>query len=149
MRNGRPIINTFEPKEKLYFRFPPPQGGPLGDRLPAASIRFPDMSVNRSGYGELRLSEPRDVIIGFPGWGVATFRVEDIPGPMRTDERTTYEFRAEHVPEEDNYSHSEVRTFKNGTHHRKIEPPSTVKKKYRTILMERTKIEIEPGMAAR
>jgi hypothetical protein len=70
--------------------------------------------------------------------------VADVPGSLDSEGGTAIEFRMEHVPEEDNYAHSEVRAYKNGRHDRKLDVPKTVKARFRQILSERTGITLEP-----
>lgn len=101
-------------------------------------IKFPDFSVNRGKY-----SEPKDVLIpSWPNFGIVAFRVGDVP-PSVSSSGITYDFKVEHVPCECNYSHSEVRTYKDGKRPRKVNN-QIVKKKFRQILSERTKILREP-----
>ena len=86
-----------------------------------AGVPFPDLSVNRGKY-----SEPSDVLIGYPSAvGVATARVEDIPESI-----DDFEFRPVHDPEPDNYSHAEIRAFRDGEHVRR-KPPKTVRNRFR------------------
>lgn len=146
IRDGRDVDDNFEPREKLYHRFNKLQQSE-GVLYPA-SIRFPDFSVNRGKY-----SEPNDVLLyDYPSvidWGVASFKVEDIPPPHTTGEgteyETTYSFAVKHVPIEENYSHSEVRTYKNGNYSKDMEVGSKkVKLRFRIYLGNRISIEKEP-----
>jgi hypothetical protein len=52
----------------------------------------------------------------------------------------TIEFRVEHVPLADNYAHSEVRAFKDGRYDPKLKIPQSVKKEFRYLLSEKTRI---------
>lgn len=85
-------------------------------------IPFPDLSTNREKY-----SEPEDVVLGYEedAVAIAAARVRDIP--ERVGE---YEFRPVHVPEPENYAHTEVRTFQEGEHLER-KPSKTVRKEFR------------------
>jgi hypothetical protein len=137
-RSGRPVDQVFSPDENLYFRYK--DNETVDGRIIPVGIRFPDFSVNRSKY-----SEPEDVLIpSYAEYGILTFKVKDIPAPERTNETTLYEWKAVHEPLDDNYSHSEVQTFKNGMYTKKLDVPKTLKKKFRVILSERMSIIREP-----
>jgi hypothetical protein len=139
MRNGRPINNNFEPQERLFFRLPPDIDIGPDDKPDASCIKYPDMSVNRE-----KESEPDDVIFGFSGWGVAAFMVADVPPPLKSEGGPEFTYKVEHVPLENNYAHSEVRTYKDGVHSRKVKMPETVKKRYRTLLMKGVRVLRRP-----
>jgi hypothetical protein len=140
-RKSRPIDPEFLPPELLYYRMGVP--GTVGSRPDGVDIRLPEDSVNRGKY-----SEPNDVL--FPNYfhlGVAQFPVSGIPAPRSfTDQLgTTREFhlKVEHDPWEDNYSHSEVRAFREGTrvtHTSKI--PVTVKAEFRQLIAEAMVIRV-------
>lgn len=120
-RQGRAPDPEFLPSERLFRRVP---ASALDDDYPLeASIRFPDFSVNREKYSFLE-----DVVLNHPGFGILVFRVADVP-PRLSDDRRTFSFRVEHVPEEDNYAHSEVRTYCDGE--RGITPPRSVRREFR------------------
>lgn len=138
-RAGRPVDPDFSPEENLYFRYKEMET--VEGRVIPTGIRFPDFSVNRSKY-----SEPEDVLIPcYEDYGILTFKVKDIPPAERTNETTLYEWKAVHEPTEDNYSHSEVQTFKNGMYAKKLDVPKTLKKKFRVILSERMSVIHEPS----
>src|SRR5262249_8031646 len=104
---------------------------------------YPAMSVNRSKY-----SEARDVLYPdyFPSFGVLSFPVGGIPGPFRPGEGALYEWTTRHEPLDENYAHSEVRTYRDGTFDAKLRIQSTlVKKHFRERLREVARIEILPG----
>ena len=128
------MVPQFEPGEHLYRRYDPLHHR-RGDRLlPAALQSFP-LSVNRG-----RFSQPEDVL--FPdnfGWGIASFKVMDVPEWLAPEsgEPDRYDFRVTHAPEEDNYAHSEVCSFKNGCFDLDVNPPRAVRKRFRLILCER------------
>ncbi|MCL1468906.1 hypothetical protein [Argonema galeatum] len=133
-RAGRPVDPDFSPEENLYFRSK--EIPTVDERVIPTGIRFPDFSVNRSKY-----SEPEDVLIPSYGeYGILTFKVKDIPAPETTNKTTLYEWKAVHEPTDDNYSHSEVQTFKNGEYKKKLDIPTTLKKQFRMILSERMSV---------
>ncbi len=133
LRQGRPIVPEFEADEALYRRYDPLHR--QGDRLlPAALSGFP-LSVNRGQF-----SRPEDVLLpDKSGWGIASFKVKHVPERLAPDSEQPdrYDFRLRDAPEEDNYAHSEVCSFKDGCFDRNVDPPPAVRKKFRLILSER------------
>ena len=103
-----------------------------------ASIPSPAFSVDREKY---RI-HPADMLVSFPGQGIAAFRVEDIPAAITSDDGRRYDFGVEHRPVADNYAHSEVHTYHGGEKLDDVgrEPPRQVRKKFRDLL--RQKVEI-------
>ena len=142
-QNGRPAVQEFDPQERLFQRFDKliEEGG----HLYPAQVRFPDFSVNRE-----RFSEPEDVLLPiYLDWGIVAFKVEDIPGEKvtgaGTSKETVYTFIIVHVPQLENYSHSEVRTRKNGVYNKKFRIESKgVKRYFRYILSERLETLRDP-----
>jgi hypothetical protein len=139
-RSGRSLDQVFDESELLYNRC-------LAEhieeeRLLATAIRFPDWSVNRAKY-----SEPEDVLIpDYLDWGIAAFEVGNVPKSLTSPApgNVKYDFRVAHDPVEDNYSHSEVRTYKDEHHEKKLDVNKTVKKLFRQILSEKTVIIRKP-----
>lgn len=120
-RRGRAAVQEFSSDERLFRRVTPHH--PLdseGFVLPPG-VPLPDLSVNREKY-----SEPEDVLIGHPdAVGIAAAVVGDIPAEI-----DGYEFLPVHDPQEDNYSHTEIRTFRDGKRLRR-KPPNLVRKEFR------------------
>lgn len=120
----------FEPHEFLYYRIS--VKGPVGSRPAGVDIRLPEDSVNRAKY-----SEPEDVL--YPNYfhlGVAQFKVGSLPEPRQAGD-LVFRLTVEHDPEEDNYAHSEVRSYRQGlrvTHSGKI--PVLVKAEFRQLIAE-------------
>ena len=79
-----------------------------------------------------------------PSWpehGVLAFRVQDIPARLEQAGMSyVFEFQPIHDPEEENYSHTEIRTYRDGIHDKKIEPPKTIRKKFRQMLAEKARL---------
>jgi hypothetical protein len=101
----------FADEERLFRRFRPQDFD--GGEVVAEAFELPDMSVNREKHGPQHwlLLDEESV-----GWGVAGFRVMDIP---RGEEMLhlgviVYVLEAEHVPLRLNYPHSEVRIYRDG-----------------------------------
>jgi hypothetical protein len=118
------------------------------NQIKPANIHFPDQSVNRE-----RFSRPKDVLLPdgserSKSWilcGVASFRVADLPGDMQSPGGVSFRFTVEHDPNEDNYSHSELRVYKNGQRERdKRRINDTIKKAYRTKLALSTRVIVTP-----
>ncbi|MDQ2731986.1 MAG: hypothetical protein M3Y56_10030 [Armatimonadota bacterium] len=143
-RWGRPIDTVFVSDERLYRRCVGNeirQGNVFADQIPF----YPDMSVSRSKY-----SFPEDVLYPdfFAQCGVFSFGVHDIPASYSSDKDTHYEWKPEHDPQDDNFAHTEVRTYKNGLFTRGLNIGSKVVKKYfRELLQDRSRIDIAPGEA--
>jgi hypothetical protein len=47
-------------------------------------------------------------------FSIGAIRVEDVQISMTSPGNISFELKVEHVPEDDNYGHSEIRTYKNG-----------------------------------
>jgi len=130
-RNGRPVDPIFLPVEELYIRFDRIDGENVD---PACIKAHPVQSVNRSKY-----SKAEWVLLSrypqFLNWGYGSFKVSDIPESITSEFGITHFFKVEHAPLDDNYSHSEVRAYKN----RKIvgRKNDAIRLKYRVILSQR------------
>ncbi|MBW4444358.1 MAG: hypothetical protein KME10_24695 [Plectolyngbya sp. WJT66-NPBG17] len=137
-RAGRHVDPEFEDDELLYNRC---QALHVAEqRLLPTGIKFPDWSVNRSKY-----SEPDDVLIPtYLDWGIVEFQVDSVPKKLESLGNVVFEFKVEHDPVDDNYSHSEVRTYKEGIHHKNVEVNKTVKKQFRQMLSDRTRLIRSP-----
>ena len=143
LRAGRAIEPLFAPKERLYLRCRPEMIGENDHVLPA-SIRCNGQSCNRGKF-----SEPDDVLYpDWLDWGVAELFVKDIPAVPPVDcmdiSPHKYEFAVEHIPLEENYSHSEIRAYKNGLFCDKTEPGKLIKKWFRAELSLKTRIIRKP-----
>lgn len=84
-----------------------------GNRLLPGRIKL-DTSVNWSKY-----SEPWDVIFDYPASGFAQIRIcflpSNVPHEVPSGEQSAlYVCRPSHAPCHDNYSHSEIWTYKKG-----------------------------------
>ena len=146
--NGRQPDPIFEDNECLYFRCSVDQideNGILQD-----AIKFPNWSTNRAKY-----SEPEDVLLPkFSNWGIAQFRIIDIPKSLQSEGGITCQFRPIHDPVSlsvedgdtyENYAHTEVRTFKDNVFDIKRKPPTLIKKEFRARLAARIKIIKRPS----
>lgn len=143
---GRPLDPEFASEEWLYFRCMA-EWIECG-RIKPANVHFPDQSVNRQKY-----SRPRDVLLPDDSeescnwllWGVVGIQVRDLPPEMRTGGGIPYSFPVEHDPLPNNYSHSELRVFKNGVRETsKGKINNQIKKEYRTRLALRTSVIVSP-----
>jgi hypothetical protein len=142
-RNGRLADQYFDPDETLYIRVEPEHIN--GEYVDMAGIHFPDISVNRGKY-----SDPVDVLIGKPDWYIAHFQVRHIPPGHCMPDGTEYEYRVEHdpidTPGQENFSHSEIRAFKNQGQHnpvkcfqRDLKVPPTEKARFRQMLADKAR----------
>lgn len=116
-----------------------------GDRLLPGGIRYDNTSVNWCKF-----SKPWDVIFDAPGLGIAQFVVlalpRDLPIVLLSEEAKRYSFYPRHVPLPNNYSHSEVSTFKEGEYMPKPKLPETVKKEFRQIMSDRSVVLLRPSV---
>lgn len=92
-------------------------------------IRLPDCSVNRSKY-----SLPMDVLVNKGDDDteqcVISWLVGDVPTqlPAKEPSGLAYDCRVVHDPLEDNYSHTEIRTYPTGTS--EVKEPSKTQKRF-------------------
>jgi len=144
-RNGREESQDFDINESLFLRFP--QLSAVDGRLYPPSIKFPAFSVNRD-----RFSRFDDVLFWqypkYASWGVCSFLAKDIPTPITTEEHskktTMYEFCVWHVPEDDNFAHSEVKTYSDDKLRLNDINSKIVKKRFRYCLSEKINILKSP-----
>ncbi|MEI6233851.1 MAG: hypothetical protein WCT04_12405 [Planctomycetota bacterium] len=143
LRTGsRPIDNQFDEAELLYVRCLSDHVD--GGRFLPAGIKFPDWSTNRAKY-----SEPLDVLLPeFEHWGIAGFNVGAIPAQLKIGDSKVYAFAPIHDPTPENYSHTEVRTFKDGVYDNNLKVPTLIKKEFRTRLAAMTTIIKTPALSS-
>ncbi len=153
-RQGREIDPEFEPTEPLFSRCAKKdivEGDENStDVLSSIAVRFPDFSVNRGKY-----SEPEDVLIPSVGqppdiyaqMGIVKFTVGTARwGHQPNASPIKYEMRVEHNPDEDNYSHSEVKTYKDGNYDSGVKINTTIKKEYRARLARGAEVVRRPAI---
>jgi hypothetical protein len=131
--NGRGVDPQFQQDELLYCRLV--QDYPIGSHPEGVSLswpRLPEFSANRSKY-----SPPEYVLLPeWVHWGIVEFYCCDVPAPITSPGRVTFNWCVHHVPLEDNYAHSEVRTFR-GTERYTGKLHELVKKGFRQAIAER------------
>jgi len=138
MRNGRPGEQKFSPGELMYRRYV--QEDFDGDSLKPARFSIPP-SLNREQY-----SQPEDVIFSemgeFDHHGVLECNVEGLAVTVLDDRQMEYIFVPVHLPEENNYSHSEMWADCTQTQQRMERPSRIARKTYRTMVSRRFKVRI-------
>lgn len=143
-QKGRPVDSHFEPTEALYYRCNPEHVINDGQALAVPGVKFPNTSMNRGKY-----SEPEDVLIppvdkplpGIELMRIAVLTVQAVSFEISLQPPAkSCAFRVEHVPLYGNYSHSEVRAYKDGKREEKMSFSDTVKKLYRARLAQQAKI---------
>jgi hypothetical protein len=112
MTNDR-HADPFLADDEILFRRFRPEDFENGE-VPPEAFELPDMSVARKKYGPaewLLLDEACQT------WGVAGFRVRDIPREEALLHLgvIAYVLRPEHVPLKYNYPHSEIRIYRDGS----------------------------------
>ena len=142
-RRGRPEVEIFEPSEVLYRRYRCEHW--ISGQFTGIGFKFPKQSVNRARFGE-----PEDVLYSesceFDGWGVLEFNASDIPERLEISAGPGFLFFMKHVPFEINYGHSEIWADKIMATGEYVEPSSSLKKLFRTIMSQRMKIRIEANL---
>jgi hypothetical protein len=148
LRNGRAVDEAFKGRHHLYMRCT--KEDVAHDRVIAARIKYDNPSVNWSKY-----SRPWDVIFDFPGYGIARFVVRYLPRELpknppgmpskKQSQLKIQTFYPRHEPEQQNYSHCEIRTFQNGVVQSKPRISETVKKEFRQIMSDRSLVIQNPG----
>jgi len=111
----KPTIPHFNVEELLYRRFHPDHWEDGG--VAPEAFGLPNMSANRSTLGSVHwaiLTEDD----AFVTWGVAAFRVKEIPHGVEMMHlgHIIFTFRPEHVPLRKNYPHSEVWVYRDQVH---------------------------------
>ncbi|HTC61594.1 MAG TPA: hypothetical protein VK709_02025 [Candidatus Saccharimonadales bacterium] len=136
--NGRAADQHFDPAEKIYRRYAR-NDYEIGVVLNIGLSSAP--SVNREKF-----SHPKDVLLSttdeYEGLGVLSIAVQDIPAQLLI-ENPSHRFFPQHVPEENNYAHSEVWCNRIGQVGPHIKPSNLVKKMFRTLLGQRVSVEIQ------
>lgn len=129
-RKGRPVDPVFQEDECLYIRI----SGVDNHKKPnLLSITFNEQSANRSKYSEIEWV----LLPNWTNWGIISIRVKNVQIKLRTEGNNTFSCDAVHVPLEDNYSHSEIRTSMNGEFRpRKKINNKYIKQQIRTRLIE-------------
>lgn len=142
LRNGRGIDSGFKPRHLLFHRCK--KDDVKAGRLLPDAISYKNTSCNWSKY-----CWPWDVIFEHPGQGIAMFFVRHLPTnlPTHRDEfMKEYSYKPAHDPLEDNYSHTEIRTFKEGVEMPKPKPSEEAKKEFRTIMSNMSFIVLDPAI---
>lgn len=139
LKRQRGIDKNFKAWHQLYRRC---ECEDMEDnRLIAARIPSNNISVNWSKY-----SEPWDVIFDHPRFGFTRLLVCDLPEELPKQPPVgskIHSYVSEHDPEETNYAHSQIVTYKEG---KKVKNkiPLTVKKEFRTIISDRSLLLLRP-----
>lgn len=111
MTRQRPVVGIFHDKERLFRRFRPDHWEDGG--VAPEAFELPSMSVNRELLGppEWTKIDEHDY---FVTWGVASFRVDEIPRDESLLHQgvVVYHLRPEHGPLKYNYPHTEVSVFR-------------------------------------
>ncbi len=109
LSNGRDMDSEFLPAELLFRRVGPRDIAADGCMIPSL-IPFPNTSTNRGKY-----SNPEDVLEGREELLAYSMAISEMPPSCSTDGRSgtiIYSLLPIHSPEESNYSHTELRLFK-------------------------------------
>ena len=81
--------------------------------------------------------------------GIIQIEVQDIPSPIKLPgQKNKYSFAVVHDPmcdeEEENYSHSEVRWYKNAQYKKNLKVSDEIKKYFRTKLTKKIVVHTPP-----
>jgi hypothetical protein len=139
LSNGRPEDQHFDLAEMLYRRYLNVHWE--GNRIVDAHFSFPP-SVNREKY-----SRPEDTLFSdvgrFNGWGVLEFATKHVPTRLEDAAGTGFAFFPRHVPEDENYSHSEIWCEREQQRGETADPSPTAKKKFRAMLSQQVRVRIQ------
>jgi len=135
IQGNRQPDDRFRPKDQLYRRCKIEEI--IDGHLTGVSLRLDDMSTNWSKY-----SKPWDVIFDYPGYGIARFRVLDLPTDLPTEDPpgatvASHSFRPQHRPCQNNYAHTEIWAFSEGQRKPRVNS-NTVKKEFRQLMSDRS-----------
>lgn len=141
-RKGRPVDPTFQPEEDLYLRFQHLSGS----HVDATDIRCPDQSFNRSKH----CVKPECVLLPtYADWGIGSLKVKLVPAHLAGGGGAQSFFRVEHVPEEVNYSHTEVRAYHDCKHEQRQKRVSRkVEQEFRALLSQQSVVLKDPAVAS-
>lgn len=139
----------FERSEPIYIRCPSNhlQRTNGGRRLLPTFIRASGYSVNRGKYSlcfDVLLPGAQHGSLEWLYWGVASLQVRDVPSQLQPSTTPTA-FRVEHVPDDDNYAHSEIRAYKSERQVADNRVAKMVKKALRQIISDRARILLLPN----
>jgi hypothetical protein len=142
-QRGRAADPLFSPDEPLYYLFDAIEQ----DRVAVQRIPFPDQSVNRAKY-----SRPKWVrLVAYPKYmnhGIAEILVGKVPTELASDNQVGFVFKTVHDPLEENYSHSEIRCYRDGrhiSHDERSKIPKIVKLKYRLQIGQSSRVIMPPN----
>lgn len=129
LRGNRNADQDFSPEENLFWRF---------KEFVPLEIKLVNQSVNRSKHG----CKPEwNLLPCYKTYGYGIFKVKHIPPFKITTGNVRYEFRVEHVPEDFNYCHSEIRVYKDGERfNSKIKGNAVMKNEYRTAIFDNIEV---------
>ncbi|MCY3022907.1 MAG: hypothetical protein NTW87_28345 [Planctomycetota bacterium] len=140
-RNGRPPDPQFDPEERLFMRFAHLSGA----HVDATEIRCPDQSVNRGKYSK----QEWVLLPSWRDWGIACFQVRSVPQHLLGGGTAQSYFMVEHVPLDDNYSHSEIQAFADPVRQQRQKRTSpAVGLQFRTLLSQQTLVLQPPAGAS-
>ena len=152
-RGNRLCDPQFTPVEQLYLRCASNHlqrsNGRL--RLLPTYIRASGLSLNRGKYSfcfDVLLPCVQQETLQWLYWGVACLQVSEVPSQLQfSDTPTPTAFRVEHDPDDDNYSHSEIRAYKSEKLLKPKGVATKVKKELRQIISDRARILLLPNIS--
>ena len=142
LAHKRGPVKDFDDDEPLYRAFTKQDLD--GDKVAYDAIELPDMSVNRGKP----IGEPEWVLLEsdeHDNWGIIFFEVQNIPERMVHQGGSTFNFKAVHIPHEENYPHSEIWAFLGEVHvqaRRELDPDLSLR--WRNALLQRTHTHRRP-----
>ena len=150
-RGNRLCDPQFTPAEQLFLRCPSNhlQCSNGGRRLLPTFIRASGLSLNRGKYSfyfDVLLPGVQQETLQWLYWAVACLQVSEIPSQLQFSDTPTA-FRVEHDPDDDNYSHSEIRAYKSEKLLAHNRVTAKVKKELRQIISDRARILLLPNIS--
>jgi hypothetical protein len=133
-RGDRSADQDFAPEEDLFWRF---------REFVPQELKLVNQSLNRSKHN----CRPEWILLPcYTTYGYGVFKVRDIPPYKITSGGVRYDFRIDHVPEDLNYCHSEIRVYRDGERfNSRIKGNSEMKAEYRMEIFEKVEVLKHPN----
>jgi len=142
LQGGRTPDPIFLPEEELFIRFNQIDGS---GKVAISEIRYDNQSGNRSKY----CSKPSYILLpNYGNWGYGSISVRDIldiPAIITAKSGVTNSCEVAHMPLKDNYSHSEIWTYRNGVRVTNNNKKKKIAALFRIEICQKINILMNPG----
>ena len=135
--NERPTIPEFPPDEPVYMRYSGLTWEADGQLANVFRLKYP-AEVDKSSFNRGSLSQPEDLLYAddnsYRTKGVLGIIVDEIPKSVSAVGGGTFNFWPAHVPDGDNYSHSEIWCIREGEPDTLNSPNKPIRTAFRIML---------------